>query len=135
MNRTALARLTLLLAAFVSLALGQKAKESLESQDATAPENADAIRMNRVTGRVVDDVTGSPLSGVTVRLQTVIMHANCMNCSPTLPPLPEPPPAEEVATGTDGLFAFDNVPASNVSITAKKAGYIDAWPLHRHAIT
>ena len=95
MNRNALARLALSLSltVFVSLALGQKAKEGLESQDANAPENADAVRLNRVTGRVVDDVTGSPLSGVAVRLQTVIMHANCMNCSPPLPAPPEPLPA------------------------------------------
>lgn len=50
-----------------------------------------------------------------------------------MPPPPEPPPPREVVTGKDGLFAFDNVPVSNVSITVRKAGYLDAWTLHRHA--
>jgi len=63
MNRAALARLTLSLMVFVSVALGQEANDAQEAQDATGTVNANAVY--RVTGSVVDDVTGSPLSGVT----------------------------------------------------------------------
>lgn len=131
MNRAALAHLTLSLTVFVSLVVAQEANEGLEPQHSTATENANAAY--RVTGLVVDDVTGSPLSGVTARLQTVILHVSCANCKQPLPPPPEPLPPREVITGEDGLFAFDNVPASNVSVTAKKDGYMNAWQLHRHA--
>lgn len=132
MNRSAaLARLILSLTFFVSLALSQEPNQNQQSENATPPENT--ARLNRVSGSVVDDVTGSPLIGVTVRLQTVIMHVSCFNCNPPLPPPPEPPPPRDVVTGKDGLFSFDNVPTSNVSVTAKKDGYLDAWPLHRHA--
>ncbi len=91
------------------------------------------VRLSRVTGRVVDDAKGSPLGGVTVRLQTVTMFASCLNCNPLLPSPSEPSAPRETVTTKDGLFTFESVPTSNISITAKKAGYMDAWPLHRHA--
>lgn len=128
MNRVTLGWLTLLLPVFVSLALSQEANEEQKSPIQT--ENANAVY--HVAGQVVDDVTGGPLSGVTVRLQIVLGIVNCMNCNPPLPRPPEPPPPREIVTGKDGRFAFDEVPASNVAITAKKDVYIDAWPLHRH---
>src|SRR5262245_6243175 len=86
-----------------------------------------------VTGRVVDDVTGSPLSGVAVRMQIVYLHVSCRNSNPPLPPPPEPPPAREMVTGRDGRFVFDDVPAREISITAKKDRYMDAWQIGRHA--
>jgi hypothetical protein len=131
MTRAVLASLTLLLMVSVSLASGQEPNNVQDSQDATAAEKANATY--RVSGRVVDDVTGSPLSGVTVRFQIAIVHISCVNCNPPLPPPPEPPPAREIVTGKDGSFAFDNVPAKNFSITAEKTGYMDAWQIGRHA--
>jgi hypothetical protein len=38
-----------------------------------------------------------------------------------------------MVTGKDGRFAFDGVPARNISMTATKDGYMDAWPINRHA--
>lgn len=130
MNFALLARLTLSVVVFVSLALGQEEKEAQEFRDATDTESAKAVYP--VTGHVVDDVTGGPLSGVTVRLQLVIGHVSCANCNLPLH-RPEIPPPREVVTGEDGQFAFNNVPASNVSITAKKSGYMNAWEFRRHA--
>jgi hypothetical protein len=131
MNRATLAHLTLWLGVLVSLALWQNEISAQESANATASENENAVY--RVTGRVVDDLTGSPLSGVTVRLQSVFLFAPCANCNHPLPPPPEPLPTQEVLTGENGRFVFENVPPRNISITAKKDGYLDAWPLHRHA--
>src|SRR5262252_2904660 len=131
MNRAIVTQLILSLAVFVSLTQGQEANERQVSLDATYPEKANAVY--RVTGRVVDDVAGSPLSGVTVRLQIVVVHASCATCNPPLPPPPEAPPPREIVTGDDGRFAFDNVQASNVSITAKKVGYFDVWQFRRRA--
>lgn len=128
MNTATVARLTLSFALFVSLAVGQGGDKVQASVDATHPENANAVY--QVTGRVVDDVTGSPLSGVAVRLQIVFMHISCKNCEP---PPHEPPPPQKVVTGKDGFFAFDNIPAKSVSITSEKAGYMNAWQIRRHA--
>jgi hypothetical protein len=79
-----------------------------------------------VNGHAVDDLTGGPLSGVEVRLQTVVLHTHCENC----PPQP-PPPLRKTITGADGKFSFDNVPTGNVSIEASKDGYVSAWAIHR----
>jgi len=66
-------------------------------------------------------------------MQIVYLHVSCANCNPPLPPPPEPPPAREMVTRKDGSFAFDDVPTRNISITAKKDGYMDAWQIGRHA--
>jgi len=89
---------------------------------------------HRVTGVVIDDLTGKPLSGVAVQLQIVVFYVNCMNCkaplTPQSPAQSEPP--RHTITGADGTFAFDELSETNISITATKPGYFDAWNARRH---
>jgi len=87
----------------------------------------------RVTGVVVDDSTGKPLTRATVQLQIVFVHFSCFNCQSLTPPsAPKPDPPRETITGADGTFTFDNVPERNISVTATKPGYFDAWNARRH---
>jgi hypothetical protein len=129
MTRAVLARLILAIAISASPLLAQ------ESAPTDSPETTDALY--RVTGRVIDDLSGNPLSGARVRLAVMVMHSSCANCDPSLPPPPEPIPPREMVTRTDGRFAFDDVPATRVSITTSKAGYLDVWPIRasdRHGV-
>ena len=133
MNCAALAGLTLALslAVFAPFSLGQAGNAPPESPDSI--HAAKATELYRVTGLVLDDVTNRPLPGAAVRLQFVVFFASCANCDAPLLAPPQPPPPMETVTGKDGRFVFNNVPARNISISAKKANYLDAWPLHRHA--
>jgi hypothetical protein len=101
-------------------------------QDATfpSPESSDKPRI--VTGRAIDDITGDPISGATVRLSVATMHMECPNCGP-VPPPSRPASARERITGSDGRFVFESVPAANVSIQAGQPGFLDVWAFRRHA--
>jgi hypothetical protein len=128
MSRTRLAYAFLAITISISALLAQD-----EAVVDTSPENAQA--RFRVTGRVVDDLTATVLSGVTVRLDVMVMHSSsliCVECDPRPSPPPKPEPAREVVFGRDGRFAFDNVPGRNVSITATKPGYLVGPPVRRH---
>jgi Carboxypeptidase regulatory-like domain len=94
--------------------------------------NAPEEKRVRLTGRVVDNVTGEPLRGATVTLSQMVIHGTCFGCGP-LPPPPKTNPPRSVVTGSDGTFAFDDVPEHNINIHATKPGYMDAWPIRRHA--
>jgi len=98
---------------------------SLLAQSATSPQTSNALRT--VSGRVVDDLTGEPLSGATVQLEVVVMYVNCSNCNPPLARHSEPEPPRTVVTGKDGVFTFDNVPRKNIEVRAKKPDYLDPW--------
>jgi carboxypeptidase family protein len=98
-----------------------------DQESATPAETEDALY--RVTGRVVDDVTGAPLSGATVTLQTVVMRLHCSDCDSSQPAA-ESEPARKTVTGSDGRFSFDNVPANNINVSATKDGY--DVPSRRH---
>jgi len=83
----------------------------------------------RVTGRVIDDLTGAPIAGATVQLsmlcpvvdQTVDADLRAK--------------ANEAASMTDqdGHFAFDSVAATGVGIMASKDAYEPAWASSRRA--
>jgi hypothetical protein len=129
MTGAGLARLILAIAVSASPLLAQ------ESAPTDSHETTDTLY--RVTGRVIDDLTGNPVSGATVGLAVMVIHSSCANCEPPLPPPPEPEPPREMITRTDGRFAFDDVPATSVSITTSKAGYLDVWPTRasdRHGV-
>lgn len=93
----------------------------------SVPENA--TEFYRITGRVVDDLTGKPLRGATVQLQVVYLFST--GGGDVSPPKPER--THEFITGKDGRFTFDGVPARNVSIKATKPGYMDVWFFRRRA--
>ena len=108
-----------------------------------APEQNKSARASarmRIKGRVIDDVTGKPLSGATVRIAQMVMHVSA-RFFPTQPsdpeapppPPPPPPPPREIITGADGEFSFDDVPADTMDIRATKAGYTDVWGFRRDA--
>jgi hypothetical protein len=82
--------------------------------------------VHRVTGRVIDDLTGKPLSGAKVTLWVVTLKLSipCVKCGPP----PSPPHNEEprvAVTGNDGKFEFDTVPEKMIEVRASKAGYVD----------
>jgi len=129
MARAGLARLILAIAVSASPLLAQESMPS-DSHEATDT-------LYQVTGRVIDDLTGNPVSGAAVRLAVMIMHINCADCAPPLLPPQEPEPTRETITRADGRFAFDDIPATSVSVTTSKAGYLDVWPTHasdRHGL-
>lgn len=91
-----------------------------------AQSNLITDNVYQVTGRVLDDVTGRPLSGAMVSLARVEMHSECMGgrCRATSPP-PKPSPPRVTTTGADGQFAFDDVPQGYIEVGARKGGYLD----------
>jgi hypothetical protein len=90
-SSTRLQRLRILTLPLISalLVVGVLIPGALSADDLSESEAA-----GRVSGRVIDRESGSPLSGVTVRL---------VRFGPTSPKL-------EVTTGEDGGFSFDSVP-------------------------
>ncbi len=118
---------------FLILAIVVSAQTLLAQHEAivSSPENLGALR--HVRGRVIDDLTGRPLSDATVRLAIMVIHSNCSNCDPPLPSPPEDEPPREFVTGKDGTFVFDNVPITGINVSASKANYSDVWPFRRSA--
>jgi hypothetical protein len=126
MNSAALVRL--ILAATICLSFLQAQDETVISD---SPDNAST--RYRIEGRVLNDLTGAPVGGAKVRLEVVRAHVSCMNCDPPAAIPLEPELAREVVTSRDGSFVFGNVPATNVSITATKPGYLVGPHFRRHA--
>jgi len=130
MARISLAALLLTTVIFANLSLSRQSATQ-ESISGSSTDTAKATA--RITGVVIDDSTGRPLSGATVQLQIVVLHFSCFNCQSLTPPsAPKPEPPRETITGADGSFTFDNVPHRNISITATKQGYFEAWSVRRH---
>jgi protocatechuate 3,4-dioxygenase beta subunit len=117
----------------LTASLAQEPSNLQESAPTYSPETTDTVY--RVTGRVIDDLTGNPLSGATVRLAVggMVLLSSCANCDSPPPPPPELEPPRENITGKDGSFAFDNVRATGGSVTASKPGYMDVWRFRRRA--
>ncbi len=104
------------------------------AQQPSSPESSDSTHLHRITGVVIDDSSGRPLSGAIVQIQTVILRVSCMDCKQPLAPASaeELDPPGHATTGADGAFAFNNVPEKSISITATKPHYFDAWNARRH---
>jgi protocatechuate 3,4-dioxygenase beta subunit len=117
----------------LTASLAQEPSNLQESASTNTPETTDT--QYGVTGRVVDDLTGNPLNGATVRLAVGgrVMLSSCAGCASPPSPPPEPETPREVITGKDGSFAFDSLPATGGSVTASKPGYIDIWRFRRRA--
>ena len=131
MKPAGLVRLIFAIAISTSALLAQDASAGQKTRQDRMAEAIDKLsRVTRVTGLVVDDHTGKPLSGATVRLTVMVMHSSCFGCNtpPTPPPKPDPP--RKVVTGSDGSFEFDNVQASKSLIKASKPDYMEVWPMH-----
>jgi len=125
MSLALLGRLTIVVAVIALPLLGQESSgETASAATLNAPIN--------VSGQVIDDITGKPLRGATVRFTTMEGRYICLGCDKSiLPPAPELDPPREILTSDDGRFEFDNVPAAAAYIVARKKGYLDAWPIHR----
>ncbi len=115
----------------LTASLAQEPSNLQESAPTDSPETTDTVY--RVAGRVIDDLTGNPLSGATVRLAVggMVIFSSCADCDSPPPPPPEPEPPRECITGKDGSFAFDNVPATGGSVAASKPGYADVRRFRR----
>lgn len=75
----------------------------------------------KVSGTILDSLTGQPLRKVTVRLSRRAMPVGGLGIT-----MGGPGNAGGLAatTGDDGKFAFDAVPAGNYFVSAEKSGYI-----------
>ena len=107
------------------------------SSSATSVQSSNVTpKAYRVTGYVLDDVTGKPLSGAKVTLTTIVPIVHFLRpptgiksvpqeSAPPKPVLPKPNPMRVTVTGNDGQFAFDGVPHEMFELMASKAGYLD----------
>jgi Carboxypeptidase regulatory-like domain len=133
MSGARLARLIFAIAVCCAPLLAQESSGFDESAPADAPE---AVEMPfHVSGRVIDDLTGKPLSGAAVTLAVggMVIISSCADCDASGGMSPEPEAPREVTTGADGRFAFDNVLPPGGSITASKQGYVPAWQIRSKA--
>jgi hypothetical protein len=109
---------------------------SLSGQSTTDLSKApltDEGKPRHVSGRVIDDLSGKPISGAEVQLSIIAPHGSCPNCSIPSKPSNEPQPPREMMSGEDGSFTFDNVPRRMINVTARKDGYLTSWPIRRRA--
>jgi len=81
----------------------------------------------RVSGRVIDDLTGAPIAHATVRLAGI-----CLAPQATEQPVQDRGPVE-VVSDEEGRFVFEDVPAMGVNVTASHDGYQEVWPFRRTA--
>lgn len=88
---------------------------------------AEAVKgkVRRVTGYVLDDKTGTPLSGAKVSLIIMdeLILVNCAGC-PKGTATEHPRPPRVTVTGSNGRFIFDGVPDEALDIQVSKAGYL-----------
>ena len=74
----------------------------------------------RIAGRVINSITGAPVS------QTLVTIADVKNLSDT----------KSLITGDDGVFAFQGLPAGKYSLEAARRGYIKSgYDAHEHFST
>jgi hypothetical protein len=81
---------------------------------AQAPPAGTQLGVARISGRVVEDGTNTPLSGARVT-------AIAMSRGPVLSPPASPPP--QTITDADGRYVLDGLPAGRYRIDAQKAGF------------
>ncbi len=111
----------------VGQCLGQQVSNPTPQMVVQQDESQPAGLVFRLTGRVVDELTGKPLSGATVRLSLLgALPSKYWNA----PRPPKPPPPRETIAGNDGSFAFDDVPTRNIDLSSKyPPGYQDSYDL------
>src|ERR1022692_129533 len=133
MTRSRFACLILAIAVSVAPLLAQETSSLDESAPADTPEPVETPF--HVSGRVIDNLTGKPLSGATVQLAVggMVILSSCANCDASGGMSPEPEAPREITTNADGRFAFDNVLPPGGSISASKQGYVPAWQIRRKA--
>ena len=118
---------TLLCFADPKVVTQQAARVEVSSGPCTLDDFPAGTTLFPVRGRVIDDLTGAGISGVTVRLTS--------GCRPdrvrTLAALMN----QETVTDKDGGFGFQDVPAISVSIVADEGNrsYLELWPF-RHRV-
>jgi hypothetical protein len=80
-----------------------------------------------VTGRVVDDLTGLPVSHATVTLESLCgLHGTSGRAQ-------EDHFIQQTTTDGDGAFAFPKIPAMSVSLIARRDDYVQVWESRREA--
>jgi hypothetical protein len=131
MTGSRFARLIFAIAVSVAALLAQESSSLDDSAPANTPEPVETPF--HVSGRVIDDLTGKPLSGATVEFAVggMVIISSCADCDASGAPPPEIP--RETITGADGRFAFDNVLPPGGSITASKPGYRPSWQIRSKA--
>jgi hypothetical protein len=114
----------LLCAVLVTAVSTSLAAQEANSAQLTVQQEEPATRSFRLTGRVVDELTGDPLGGVTVRLQ--VQQPFYFNPRAA----PPPNPFREAITNADGDFAFDGIPDNTVDLSAGyPRGYMGGYDL------
>jgi hypothetical protein len=103
------------------------------SPDLSKTPSIDKGKPCHVSGHVIDDLTGKPISGAKVQLSIVVMRESCFGCSISPKPPEQPPPPREIMSGEDGGFKFDNVLPRQIYVSASKDGYLTSWPIRRRA--
>jgi hypothetical protein len=91
-----------------------------------APISPDAP-LHHVVGRVIDDVTGSPVSGATVSLDSLCGRPGTTGRSE------EDHFHLQVVTDQDGKFAFDKIPTMAVRLLASRDDYFEVFWFRRTA--
>jgi protocatechuate 3,4-dioxygenase beta subunit len=110
------------------LLAGSAAQDTSRAAAALSPQtqaqqqkqtDAAALGAFRITGRVVNSITGAPVAGAYV----VINSASAANSSRT------------VRAGTDGSFVFTQVPAGRYVLIARRKGYVEQTYLQHEQFT
>jgi protocatechuate 3,4-dioxygenase beta subunit len=80
-----------------------------------------------VSGRVIDDVTGRPISGATVNLSSLCKISSNSSSNN------EQYFSQRALTGLDGSFDFDRIPPIAVNLEASKDNYLQVFTFRRTA--
>jgi hypothetical protein len=85
----------------------------------TGPTHTAGGKTYRVTGRVLDNRTGTPISGATVCLERQNTYSGGGLCQ-----IPPPGVDRGTTTDADGHFVFDDVPSGRIFVSAARNGYV-----------
>ncbi|HEY1808750.1 MAG TPA: carboxypeptidase-like regulatory domain-containing protein [Acidobacteriaceae bacterium] len=125
MKAIALVLVTALLALWSPISSAQNGNDASWPR-LTRPSYPVGGKTYRVTGRVLDNRTGKPISGATVCLERQRTYSGGSLCE-----IPPPGLDRGATTDADGHFVFDAVPAERIFVSAARKGYVLAL---RHRI-